>query len=116
MKIINYTDIEPTLFDNGAAKKVAGRVALGKADGADNFCMRVFEVEKNGHTPRHTHEWEHEIFFHSGIGEVLSEGKWTKVFPGTALLVPGNEEHQIRNQEDAPLVFVCLIPAGIEEL
>ncbi len=116
MKIVNYKEIEPTRFDNEVAKGVAGRVVIGKADGADNFCMRVFELEGNGHTPCHTHDWEHEIFFHSGRGEVLSNGRWTPVSPGTAVLIPGNEEHQIRNHGDEPLVFVCLVPAGAPEL
>lgn len=116
MKIVNYKEIEPTRFDNDAVKGVAGRVVIGKADGADNFCMRVFELESNGHSPSHTHEWEHEIFFHSGQGEVLSDGRWTKVTPGTAVLIPGNEEHQVRNRGEAPLVFVCLVPAGAPEL
>ncbi|MCP4118327.1 MAG: cupin domain-containing protein [Desulfobacteraceae bacterium] len=116
MKIVDYKDIEPTRFDNDVAKGVTGRVVIGKADGADNFCMRVFELGKDGHTPCHTHEWEHEIFFHSGNGEVLSEDQWTPVSPGTAVLIPGNGKHQIRNRGEEPLVFVCLVPAGAPEL
>ncbi len=32
------------------------------------------------------------------------------------LFIPGNEEHQIRNVGESPLVFVFLIPAGVAEL
>ncbi len=116
MKIVDYREVEPTRFDNGVAKGVTGRVVIGRDDGADNFCMRLFEVEKKGHTPRHSHEWEHEIFFHSGSGEVLCQGKWTPVSSGTAVFVPGNQDHQIRNTGQVPLVFVCLIPNGAPEL
>jgi quercetin dioxygenase-like cupin family protein len=116
MKIVDYKSVKPTKFDNDVAKAVTGRVVIGKKDGAENFCMRVFEVEEHGHTPRHTHEWEHEIFFHSGKGEVLSQGKWTPVYPGTAVFVPGNEDHQIRNTGSERLVFVCLIPKDAPEL
>lgn len=116
MKRVDYKEIEPTLFDSGAAKGVAGRVVIGKGDGADNFCMRIFELQKDGHTPRHTHEWEHEIFFHSGQGEVFFDGKWLRVSSGTALLIPGKEEHQIRNIGEELLVFVCMIPSGVPEL
>lgn len=116
MKIINYKDIEATRFDNGVAKGITGRVLIGKNDGADNFCMRVFEVEKEGYTPRHTHEWEHEIFFHSGRGEVFSNGKWLPASAGSAVFIPGNEDHQIRNTGETTLVFVCLIPKGAPEL
>ncbi|ACN17316.1 cupin domain family protein [Desulforapulum autotrophicum HRM2] len=116
MKIVDYKGIEPTRFDNGVAKGITGRVVIGKEDGANNFCMRVFEVEKNGHTPRHSHEWEHEIFFHSGMGEVLCQGKWTPVSSGAAVFVPGNEDHQIQNTGQDTLVFVCLIPKGAPEI
>ncbi len=116
MKTIQYKDIKPVRFDNDAAKGVAGRVLIGKADGAHNFCMRIFELEKEGHTPRHTHEWEHEIFVHSGDGEVFIDNGWNPISPGTAVFIPGNLEHQIRTVGEAPLVFVCLIPAGVAEL
>ena len=33
--------------------------------------MRIFEVEPEGYTPRHAHDWEHEILVHSGSGQVL---------------------------------------------
>jgi len=67
MKIIQYTDVKPVIFDSGTAKGIAGRVVIGKNDGAENFCMRIFEVSASGCSPRHSHEWEHEIFIHSGM-------------------------------------------------
>ena len=116
MKITHYNDIEPVRFNNEVAKGVAGRVLIGKADGAHNFCMRVFTLEKEGHSPRHTHEWEHEVFVHSGEGEVLIGEKWHPISPGTAVFIPGNQEHQIRTAGESPLTFVCLIPSGVAEL
>lgn len=116
MKIQHYSNIPFTKFNAPGVKDTTGRVAIGKADGATHFCMRVFEVEKNGYSPRHTHDWEHEIFIHQGNGEVYQEGRWAPVVPGSTLFIPGNEEHQIRNAGDQTLVFVCLIPAGAPEL
>jgi len=116
MKIIRFTDVEPTRFDNEVAKGVAGRVLVGKADGAPNFCMRTFEVAPGGHTPKHAHAWEHEMFFHAGEGELFGDGKWTPVSAGCAAFVPGNAEHQIRNTGDKPLVLLCLVPSGAPEL
>ncbi|MEA2060376.1 MAG: cupin domain-containing protein [Thermodesulfobacteriota bacterium] len=116
MKIINYTDIEPTAFDNDVAENIKGRVLIGKDDGAFNFCMRLFEIEENGHTPMHTHEWEHEIFIHSGQGEVLCRDKWVPVSKGTALFIPDNEVHQIRNTSKETLIFICLVPSTAPEL
>ena len=58
MKLMDYRDIEPQTFDvEGMVKGVTGRVAIGKKDGANKFCMRVFEIEPGGFTPKHVHDW-----------------------------------------------------------
>jgi len=116
MKIIHYTDVIPQSFDGEQVRGVAGRVVVGQDDGAPNFCMRVFELAPDGYTSRHQHAWEHEIFFHSGKGEVYRKGEWQTANPGTAVFIPGNELHQIRNCGPQKLVFVCLIPSGAPEL
>lgn len=116
MKILQYTDVTPTSFESNTAKGVAGRVAIGKNDGANNFCMRVFEIAPGGNTPKHAHDWEHEIFVHAGEGEVLRGGRWNPVKPGNVLFIPGNEEHQIRNAGKELFVFVCLVPSHAPEL
>ena len=116
MKIIEYADVKATNFDNDKAKGVAGRVVIGKNDGAGNFCMRIFEISAGGNTPKHAHDWEHEIFFHAGAGEVYSSGQWRPVKAGSVAFIPGNEEHQIRNAGKEKLVFACLIPSTAPEL
>ena len=116
MKIIHYSQADTKTFDTHPAKGVTGRVVIGKADGASNFCMRVFELTPGGHTPLHTHDWEHEIFFHSGNGGVFQEGKWVGIGSGSVVLIPSNEQHQIKNTGADPLIFVCLIPSGAPEI
>jgi len=116
MKIIHYSDAEPKHFDADGVKGVTGRVVIGKADGADNFCMRFFELSEGGYSPKHSHEWEHEIVIHSGKGDVLCEGEWKPVTKGHVIFIPGNEAHQLRNAGEDPLVFACLIPSEAPEL
>ncbi|MBN1932009.1 MAG: cupin domain-containing protein [Desulfobacterales bacterium] len=116
MKIKHYSGIEPKHSEKATQSGITGRLVIGKGDGADNFCMRIFELSKNSCSPRHSHEWEHEIFIHSGKGEILSEGKWISVTSGYIIFIPGNQEHQIKNTTDQPLIFVCLIPAGVPEI
>jgi quercetin dioxygenase-like cupin family protein len=116
MRIKKYSDVQPTYFNNDVAKGVAGRVVIGKNDGARNFCMRVFEIGPEGNTPKHAHEWEHEIFVHSGEAEILNAGKWNKIKAGDVVLIPGNEEHQMRNPGKEKFTFVCLIPSSAPEL
>ena len=116
MKLIAYTDVKPTHFDNGPARGVAARVVIGKADGAANFCMRVFEIAPGGHTPKHAHDWEHEMVVHSGAGEVYGNSQWQPMKAGQVLFIPANEEHQMRNTGKEVLVVVCLVPAKAPEL
>lgn len=116
MKKAHYKEIEPTTFENDMVKGVSGRVLIGKADGAENFCMRIFEVAPGGYSPRHSHDWEHEIFIHAGQGQVFNGTDWEAVTAGTAVFVPGNTEHQLKNTGDTALAFVCLVPSGAPEL
>ena len=116
MKVIDYAEAPSKTFDNDVAKGVTGRVVIGKADQAENFCMRVFTLAPGGHTPRHSHEWEHEIFVHAGEGQVFKNGTWQDVKAGSVVFVPGHEEHQFQNNGDKDFTFVCLIPSGTDEL
>ena len=116
MKIMPYSDISATYIENEKVKGVAARVVIGKQDGADNFCMRVFEIAPGGNTPLHTHDWEHEMFIHAGEGAVFGNGQWNKVKSGSVVFVPANREHQIKSTGTKPLVVVCLVPSKAPEL
>lgn len=116
MKIISYTDIPATAVTNNEAAGIAARVVIGKKDGADHFYMRVFVIAPEGHTPKHSHDWEHEVFFHAGEGEVYCKGEWKPVHAGSIAFIPANEEHQFKNVGKKPLIFACLIPSKAPEL
>mgnify|MGYP005631714561 FL=1 len=116
MKIINYKQVMPTAIHNGTIKNVAGRVMIGKEDDAPHFCMRVLEMKEGGFTPKHAHDWEHEIFIHAGKGDVFIEDKWHAVSSGTAIFIPANVEHQFRYTSGNFFTFVCLVPKGAPEL
>ncbi len=116
IKLVQYSDIKPVRIALDQEHWIDGRVAIGKEDGAPHFCMRVFEVSPGGSSPRHRHEWEHEIFVHAGEGEALLGGEWRPLKAESVVFVPGGEEHQLRNTGAGKLVFVCLIPAGAPEL
>jgi quercetin dioxygenase-like cupin family protein len=116
MQIKNYSAIKATHFDNDSVKGVDGRVLIGKSDGANNFCMRLFEISAGGNTPKHAHDWEHEIFFHTGAGEIFGNGRWHKIKSGNVAFIPPNEEHQIKNSGKELLTFACLVPSKAPEL
>ena len=116
MKTNPYTQAQATHFASEAAKGIAARVVIGKSDGANNFCMRVFEIAPGGHTPKHSHAWEHEMFIHAGEGEVYGNERWNPIASGTVVFMPGNEGHQLRNTGKELLVVVCVIPGTAPEL
>lgn len=116
MKITNYEDVVAHRLESETVKGVTGRVVIGKEDDANNFCMRVFSIEPGGFAPRHSHEWEHEIFVHKGVGKVYQNGEWREVNSGTVVFIPGGEEHQLMNAGGEEFVFICLIPSGVTEI
>ncbi len=110
MKVVAYEQVESSPVDMEGAKDVRIRCLIGEADGAPSFTMRQFEVAPGGHTPKHTHGYEHEVFVIEGEGVVLEGDLERPIRQGTAVLVAPNELHQFRNTGPAPLKFLCLIP------
>lgn len=84
-------------------------IMVGREDGAPNFALRSFVIDAGGHTPRHSHDFEHEVFVVEGGGEVLLDGAYRSIKGGDVLYVPAEEEHQFR-AGDGGLRFLCLVP------
>ena len=94
------------------------RCLIGPDDAAPSFSMRQFEVAPGGHTPKHSHAYEHEVFVLEGSGVVLDGDREHPIETGHAVYVPPNQVHQFRNTGAGPLKFLCLIPhplRGIRE-
>ncbi len=115
------TELIPKIIDTNAfpskpvemdgVKGATIREVITGRDGAPNFAMRVFEVESGGHTPLHTHNYEHEVYILTGSGEIeTAEGAKT-LKPGDAIFVPANALHQFRNTGNQAMKFICLIPS-----
>ena len=104
----HYTEVEPNKATE--AEGVSLRVVIGEKEGAPNFVMRVVDLEPGASSPRHSHDWEHEVFVLSGKGRVYGGGKEVSLSPGYTVFVPPMEEHQFSNTGDEILRFVCLIP------
>ncbi|MFI4897232.1 MAG: cupin domain-containing protein [Phycisphaerales bacterium JB059] len=86
-------------------------VMVGREDGAPNFAVRQFVVEPGGHTPRHSHDYEHEVFVVSGSGDILLEGTRHPIRGGDVIYVPADEEHQFRaDGAGEGLRFLCAVP------
>ncbi|HPC36577.1 MAG TPA: cupin domain-containing protein [Candidatus Marinimicrobia bacterium] len=92
------------------AEKVRRQILLSPSEGAPHFTLRRFEIAPSGQTMYHQHNYEHEIYILSGVGKACGKDSELAVFPNDAILILPDEEHQIVNTGNTPLVFLCLIP------
>ncbi len=108
IKLAEAVDASPVRIDGAAG--VTMRMLIGPDDGAPNFNMRLFEVAPGGHTPAHSHGWEHEVYVLGGAGAVRAAGADHPAAAGQCVYVSPNEEHQFVNTGSEPLRFLCLVP------
>ena len=115
MKITSLTDVPVTLPQMEGMQGIQKQVPVGVADGTPTMSLRVFTVEPGGHTPYHSHPWEHINYILDGAGIVVDQaGHEHPIKAGDYGLVLPNEKHQFRNPSDAPLRFICLVPRDKE--
>ena len=110
MKVAHYKDITPDPAGEEGASRISVRWLITEKDGAPNFSMRVIEVEPGGHSPFHSHPWEHEVFVLEGSGVLVHEQGDIPLAKGDIIFIPPGEQHQLRNTADERLEFICLIP------
>jgi quercetin dioxygenase-like cupin family protein len=109
MKVVPYKGIEAKEADEGASR-LKVRWLITKQMGAPNFAMRLFEMEPEGHSPLHSHPWEHEVFILEGEGLVVGGNEQRGFKAGDAVFVPPNEKHQFKNTGKKKVRFLCLVP------
>jgi len=109
MKVFHYENVEAIDAEEGASK-LKVRWLITKETGAENFAMRLFEMEPEGHSPFHAHHWEHEVFILDGEGYVVCGDEEVRFRSGDVIFVPPNEKHQFKNDGAETLRFLCLIP------
>jgi quercetin dioxygenase-like cupin family protein len=116
MKITRLDELEKTKMTMEGAKDVWKQVPISRNDGSPRFSFRVFTIVPGGHTPFHSHPFEHLNYIIEGQGVLVTEqGKEHKVRRGDFALVLPDEQHQYRNKSDSePLVMICAVPAAYE--
>lgn len=109
-KQVHYTDVKNEAVQEKGAEGVKMRWLINKEDGAPHFAMRLFEIEKDGYTPWHTHEWEHEVFILQGEGKLVSDEGEKGFKEGDVIYIAPMEKHQFKNGGEATLKFLCMVP------
>ena len=111
-KVCHYSEVPAEIFGDDAPGVSIRWVIDEEKDGAPIYALRVIEVAPGGHTPDHTHPFEHENFIIEGTGRVQIEGKWFEVTVGDIVFVPPNIQHTYVNTGDNPFKFLCGIPVS----
>lgn len=112
MLVRHADEMEGTAVEMEGAERVAMRLMVGRADGAPNFALRHFTVAVGGHTPRHRHDYEHEVYVVQGTGRVEQDGEMHDLRPGDVTFVKPNALHQFVNTGDGPFKFLCIVPVA----
>ena len=116
MKITDLNKTPKKKMEMEGAKDAWKQIPVSKDDGTPLFSLRVFTIEPGGHTPYHTHPFEHVNYIIEGSGFVVTEGgKERPVQKGDFLLILPEEKHQYKNASpDGPLVLICGVPKEYE--
>jgi quercetin dioxygenase-like cupin family protein len=113
--LIRRADAVPgKAMEMDGARDVTMRLMVGRADGAPSFSMRHFTVEPGGHTPRHSHDYEHEVYVVEGSARVEQDGEFADLAPGDVVFVRPNTTHQFVNTGAEPFKFLCLVPVTFD--
>ena len=110
MKVNHYEEVDSQTVEMEGAVGCQVRWLVGEPDGAPTFAMRQFEVASGGHTPKHSHPYEHEVFVLEGDGVVLEDDVEHPLKTGDVIFVKPDEVHQFRNTGDRPMKFLCMVP------
>ena len=110
MRVQRHNEVESNEVTMEGAQGCRVRWLIGEADQAPTFAMREFEVAPGGHTPKHFHPYEHEVFVLEGNGVVVDGDQERPLSPGDVIYVAPDDVHQFRNTSDTPMRFLCLIP------
>ena len=116
MKITRLDETRKEIPKMEGASGIYKQVPISKDDGSPHFSFRVFTFEPGGHTPFHTHPFEHINYIIEGSGTVVTaSGEEREIKKGDFVLILPNEKHQYRSKSTGnPLVMICAVPKEYE--
>ena len=110
MAIIRKQDMKPQKIEAEGLKNVTKTTAVGPSSGWNGWVMRIFSLDMDGCTPRHSHGWDHVNYIIEGRGTLFLEGKENPVSAGDTAFIPAGEVHQFKNTGDKTFSFICIVP------
>ncbi|MBI9050307.1 MAG: cupin domain-containing protein [Anaerolineaceae bacterium] len=84
---------------------------IGKAESAENFALRFYEVQPHCSTKEEKHAHDHGIVILQGQADIEINGAVRPVKQGDVVFIAPNDLHVLHNTGDGLLGFFCIIPA-----
>ena len=110
--IVNAASVLIEELGKKGAEKVKVRYLIDERHGSERFALRLYTVEKGGHTPLDQHEYEHQVYVLSGQGLLKqsndSVAPRQRLRSGDTLFIPSNAVHSFINERGEPFVFLCV--------
>ena len=106
-KTITLDEIKMETYKNGdEAVGTLGIYLSGDTPSSKDFVTGrlTLDAGKSPHPP-HVHAEEEVMIVETGHGEIVNDGKTTKVGPGSVMFTTPNVPHGIVNTGDVPLTF-----------
>lgn len=108
----DYETVSVKEYDEGnASAGSTRRILIGRDEGCEDFIVRYFTIPPGGHSSLESHLHQHGVVVVNGKGRVRLGEAWSEIGVGDAVFIEPNEVHQLRAHDDAPLGFICVIPA-----
>lgn len=114
-KIFSWDGTRTRMYQNDEVNQVSETWMIGKAEGAQNFAFRYYQLAPGGFSQKEQHPHDHGVLILQGCGRVFLDKEEFPVKRGDIVYIPPNELHQLSNTGDEPLGFLCVIPARREK-
>ena len=110
--LVNAKKVPVEILEKSGAEKTQVQYLVDERQGSDRFALRLYTVQKGGHTPLDQHPYEHHVYVMSGEG-LLKQSKQRNaplrpLKVGDTLFIPSNAIHQFSNDKDEPFTFLCV--------
>jgi mannose-6-phosphate isomerase-like protein (cupin superfamily) len=105
-------DLDRDSWDDPVKGRIAWRTLFGGDNSkTDSLTAGIAEVEPGGWLGLHRHTPAEIYYVLEGSGIVTIDGREYPVAAGTALFIPGDAEHGLRNEGDVVLRFLYAFAA-----
>jgi len=114
-QVFSWDETKTRMYQNTNTNQVSETWMIGKADGAQNFAFRYYQLSPGSHSRKEQHPYDHGILVLQGAGEVLLGEEIHPVSRGDIIYIEPDLLHQLNNTSQQPLGFLCVIPARREK-